>query len=506
MVKFLAILILLIPLGLCAQEAIELIELDLPSIEYQAWEKLYEDQFSLKNQVVLDWVKDETYSLHNLHVDYQGQQLYFNFQDDWENNLSYVNFAVKIKQNQLFEELNIGHYRIRFGSGITLGSGSKRLDRALIEIEKPPHPQSYSPLGAAARFKVNHISGLLFGSIANREAKLSPQNKIISLAKTKHGLKDTSTETIWGGAIGYESKLFKIGLTGYAQAYDKHFVNPSIKKDSAIFALYWGLRFKEHSLDAESGTVNQNPHHFLAWNYRHQGFEQTFSFALDPDQRQLAYFSPREVLSRDANTMELAWDARFPLFKNANLNTRFAFDQNARDHISSKGLVKRLLASFDYSPKEHDFRFTISHFDREILSQIGEEGIDYSVTRPSHWRFELGYKDQVFPHLQLILNSRYHLENKDTWKNNAFYYHSAIRFSYKNSALKFGYQGWQNAKTGIYYEDDLPLAWSLSQKEEQNLYLAGDLQLKNIKLGLNYRQSLTQSKDQRLVLNLGIWL
>lgn len=507
MVRYLCLMMLLVPLALFAQSEPELIELDLQNQQESAWEELYQHLMEPSTHFGIDnwlWLDDKGMSLHQVRYQAQGHEFVFNNRNDWDAKTNPANFRAAINSDKLVKELNIGHYRINFGSGTGMGSGSKSAKQSLISLHRPPQPQIYSPFGAAARLGVEDFGALVFASINKRDAQLSSQGKIQSLPRSRAYLPGSTKESIWGAAASYQVQLFRLGLMVCRQSYDKAFASPTLKQHSTLVNLAGGVNFKEHSLELESGLLNKKEFHYLAWSYRHQGFEQKLSLAKDPDQRQLAYSSPKELLSRDANTFELAWDAHYPLFKDAGIISRFAINQNFDGQINSQGLRSRVLASFYYKPKGKVFDVRVSRFDKEILAYSSD--LDYSVTRPTHWRFELGYKDMVLPQLQLVLNSRYHFENKEAWRDNAFYYHSGVVFELKNLRLGAGYQGWQSAKTGIYYEDDTPLAWSLSKKNDQKVYLNTYLTLKYVKLGLKLSQSLKNIQDRELVLRIGTWI
>lgn len=506
MVRTLIALVLLIPLCLMAQSDLELIELNADNLEYQAWQQLYKELLSPKNRLGVDnrlWIDNDSYSLHQAYFRFQGQELSLNIREDWDNNLTQANFSARIQQDKLLKDMALGHYRVRFGSGIALGSGSRAGNADVIQLETPPQPQRYSPFGAAVKLGWKGASALVFGSVLKREARLDAEGKVFSYPKTKSGLDTTGREVLVGTALGYEAKLFRLGLLSYRQDYDLEFVSPLLAERSDILSAYGGIRFKEHRLDLESGVVNDDAHHYIAWNYRHQGFEQNLSFAVDPDQAQMAYSTPREVLSRDPNTMELAWDAAFPIYKDMSLALRFSADHVRGNSLDANNLRTRLIAGYRFRGKDQSLSFKVSHFDREVLLHIDDH---YSMTRPKHWRFELGYDDKVLPALNLSLNCRYHIEDKTNWQNNGLYWHSALRFTTGKMAFKLGYQGWQSSRAGFWYEDDNLQAYSIASKDDQNIYLSADLALKQIKLGLNLRQSLQHTQEQRFIIRLGTWI
>ncbi|HNZ06799.1 MAG: hypothetical protein KBA79_04545 [Candidatus Cloacimonetes bacterium] len=497
--------LLLLPLALVAQSEAELIELNAETLEFNAWQELYRQLLSPGSELGLDnrlWLTDQSYSLHRLMFRHQGRELALNLYNDWTDGDTDANVSIRLAQDKLLRDVALGHYRLQFGTGISMGSGSRSLKGPVLQIERPPSPRRYSPFGAAIKTQWKQVAGLLFASVAAREARLNAASEIISLPRTKTGLDGSTRENLWGAALSYEAKLFRLGVIAYRQSYDRDFEG-GLERVSTAGSVYGALRFKAHTLDLESGLTNDSPHHYLAWNYRHQGFEQTLSFAIDPDQDQVAYSTPREVLSRDPDTMEMAWDARFPLFKDARLGLRFAADHLRGGSVSTNDLRTRLLASFEYGQQAENFSFRVSHFDREVLSHIDE---DYNLSRPKHWRFELAYKDQVLPYLGLMLNCRYHIEDKSSWKDNGLYYHSALQFQSGKLSARLGYQGWQSSKTGLWYEDDTLSAWSVAGKDDQNLYLSADLNLKRLKLGLNIRQSLTDQDERRIIMRLETWI
>jgi hypothetical protein len=499
-------LLMLAPLMLPAQSAPELIELDTENLAYDAWQDISKELLAPQTRLGLDnrlWLEDDSFSLHRAWFRYKGQELSINYRNNWTHGSAPANFNVRVRQDKLLQDLALGHYRIRFGSGIALGSGSRQLSGPVTQIEGPPQPERYSPFGAAMKLQWQGLATTLYASVLNREARLNAEDDMLSLPKNRLDIDTTARESIWGSALSYEARLFRLGLLAYEQTYSRDFADPDLKRASTVFSAYGGLRLNAHSIDLESGQVNGDQHHYLAWNYRHQGFEQTLSLAIDPDQSQVAHSTPREVLSRDPDTMELAWDTVFPLFKDADLALRFSADHLRGTGLSTGNLRTRLLAAFIYKQKDNSFSFRVAHFDREVLLHIDET---YSMTRPKHWRFELGFEDRVLPYLAIILQTRYHIEDKSTWENNGLYFHTALRFKPVNLALSLGYQGWQSSRSGFYYEDDTPLAYAISTRDDQFIYLAADLSLKRIRLGLNIRQSLKQGEDRRLILRLGTWL
>jgi len=506
MVRLLTLLMLLLPLVLAAQSAPELIELNLENLAYDAWEQLGAELLGPQTKLSLDnrlWVDDDSYSLHRARFSYKGQELRINYRENWDAGNRETNFSARVRQDKLLRDLTLGHYRVHFGSGIALGSGSRRLEGPVLRIEDPPQPERYSPFGAALKLQWQGLAAGIFASVLNREARLNADGDLLSLPKIRIDLDTRTRESIWGSALSYESQLFRLGLLAYAQSYNRDFADAELERSTTLISAYGGLRLKDHSLDLESGQVHGEAYHYLAWNYRHQGFEQTLSFAIDPDQDQVAHSTPREVLSRDPDTMELAWDAVFPIFRKADLSLRFSADHLGGNSFSTSNLRTRLLAAFHYGEEARRLSFKVSHFDREVLVHIDES---YQMTRPKHWRYELGWQDRVLPSLEIILQARYHIEDKNSWANNGFYYHSALRFRQARLSLKLGYQGWQSSRAGFYYEDDTPLAYSISTRDDQAVYLAADLTLTRVKLGLNLRQSLRQGEDRRLILQLGTWL
>ncbi|MCB5228791.1 MAG: hypothetical protein GX122_02380 [Candidatus Cloacimonetes bacterium] len=507
MVKHIIFLILLaLPLCIFAQEIPEIIELDSETLSYNAWEELYNQLMLPDTQLGLDnrlWLEDDSFSLHQAYFQHDGQDLFVNYGNDWKKNLSHFNFGIGIRQNKLVEDVALGNYRLHFGSGITMGSGSKSTKGDVFRIQRAPRPDSYSPFGSAIKLHWRDFRALAFGSVLNREITQNTDGEILSLPKTRSGRADITRESLWGGALSYEAKVFRMALLGYIQGYDREFASADMDSQTKIFSAYAGVRLNEHSVDWESGQAGKNQHHFLAWNFNHQRFKQTISFAMDPDHKQITYFSSREALGRDPDTVEMAWDASFPLLKDTSMFLRASADQKRRDYISSKGMKSRLLARFGYHPKHRNLNLTISHFDKEILTKTGD---DLHTSRPQHWRFELDYKDKVLPTLQLILNTRYHLEDKEGWDNNTFYWHSGIRFNKNRFGVRGGFQGWHGAKRGTIYMDDTLLAFSEAKRDDQFIYLGGDLVMNNMKLGVDLRQSLKDSSNQRAILRVGTWL
>lgn len=177
----------------------------------------------------------------------------------------------------------------------------------------------------------------------------------------------------------------------------------------------------------------------------------------------------------------------------------FSANQHQKPTASSNSIKSRLVAALKYKDKASALGFKVSHFDREVLSNVLQ---NYTVSRPHHWRFELSASHKPIQPLQLHLNTRYHIEDKESYKNNGFYFNSGIRYKYKMMGLNAGYKASFRNKYGFYYLDDSYEGWSLATGDDQQVYLGSTLDVHPAYLRLNYRHSLQDVDNYRLTAEL----
>lgn len=505
MVKKLFIIFLLaLPLLLIAETPTELIELVTDDIETAAWDSLYLELLSSKATLKLDnrvyLEEDANRSLHSLLYKRPGQTLLLNYKRDWDDNKDRVNIQAEITSKNLIRQAVFGHYRLRFGRGLAIGNGQRGFPDEVFTLGKPAGPDTYVPFGAAARLRWTRFHLLGFGSVLNRNANLSG-DLITSLPSATSEASGSVLESLFGAAVSYETKPLRLGALYYRQIYDHDFASPERASDLTIRSLYGAVRIPEHKLDAEATFATHSSQEYFAWEYSHAGFLQSVSFTSNPDFKQVSYSTPAAILSRDTHTNEIAWDASFPLRKYLSMRLRYALNYNERQSFSTHNIRSRFAAILDYKTKTNFGSLSVYNFDREILVP-GDNS--YSVTLPRNWRAELRFGQTVFPGLDYKFQFRYHVEDKNGFDQNSFFFANSFSYRYRDFTLGASYKSWKNFRQYIYYEDDTLEAYNTSQRDDSVLDLSAGMKLWHLNTGLSYRVSLTGDNPQRLILRLGM--
>jgi hypothetical protein len=510
MVRYFLIFILLFSVQIWAQEpgfeaeieSPELIELSLDEIQMQAWQQdatnllTQSKMWGLKNRI---WWEGELQNLHQFSGQYSGHKLDLGLLYNWDEHKTYGGASLKASNISFIDEMVIGSYRPRFGSGLTLGTTGSSRQGFMLELGSLGPVDIYSPMGAAAIAEIWEIQALVFGSIQNRPMTVDANNRPVAFAKKKIKNNLLDRERIWGGALAYENDFVSLGALLYEQKHDWHHQNLAHKQTFLIPAFALGLYLSDFDFDLEVGKIKEDVHAYAAFLYEHAGFKQKISMAKDPDRSKIAYSTFGQVFTRNPETIEFAYDALFPLAKKLNLQLLFSANQHQEPTASGNSLKSRLVAALKYKDKASALGFKVSHFDREVLANVLQE---YTVSRPHHWRFELSASHKPTQALQLHLNSRYHIEDKEDYKRNGFYFNSGVRYKYKMVGLDAGYRAHFRNKYGFYYLDDSYEGWSVSTGDDQVLYLGGRLDVHPAYLRLNYRHSLKDTEDFRIVLEL----
>ena len=512
MVRYCLVFILLFGFQLWAQvpdfdeeiQGPELIELSLDDIQIQAWQQdaanlLKQTRlWALKNQL---WWDGELQNLHHFGGSFSSQRLDVGLLHNWDEQSSYLAASLKINSLSAIEEMVIGNYRPRFGSGLTLGTSGSSRHSSMLELASMGPVDLYSPMGAAMIASIWEIQTLAFGSIQNRPLLFDQNNQIVSFAKRKTNNHILDRERIWGGALAYENDFIGLGALLYEQKHDWSHQNAYYKRTLLIPAFALKLYLSELDFDLELGKIGEEVHAYAALQYKHAGFKQKISLAKDPDRAKIAYSNFAQVITRNPDTLELSYDALFPLAKHLKLQLLFAANQHQNPTASSNSLKSRLVAALRYADKTSALGFKVSHFDREVLAHTLQ---NYTISRPQHWRFELSFSQKPIQALQLNLNCRYHIEDKESYKNNGFYFNSGFKLKHKTLSLDAGYRAFFRNKYGFYYLDDSYEGWSISTRNDQQVYLGSRLDAHPAYLHFNYRHSLQDTKDYRLTAELTI--
>ncbi|MGI6198811.1 MAG: hypothetical protein ACOYIS_06790 [Candidatus Cloacimonadaceae bacterium] len=512
MVRYLLVLLLLFSVPIWAQvpdqdeeiQSPELIELTLDEIQVQGWQQDAADLlqqtriWALENRL---WWDGELESLHRFGGWYTGNRLDVALLHNWDNHNTHFGASLKVDRSGAIREMAVGNYRPRFGSGVSLGiSGSGRRG-PMFELGSMSPVDLYSPMGAAVIADIWELKAMAFGSIVNRPINVNTNNQVASFAKRKVDYDTLDRERIWGAALAYEDEYFSVGGMLYEQKHNWEHQNVVYKQKLLIPALAFKLDLNEFEFDLELGKIKKKVHAYAAFRYEHEGFKQQISMAKDPDRSKIAYSNFAQAVVRNPNSIELAYDALFPLAKYLKLHLLFSANQYQQPTSSNNSIKSRLAASLRYADKVSAFGIKVSYFDREVLSNIMQ---NYAVTRPNHWRFELNVNHKALDPLQIHLNCRYHIEDKKNYKNNGFYYNSGLRYKHKNVCFDAGYRACFRNKYGIYYLDESYEGWSMSVREDQQIYLGGKLDFHPAYVSLQYNQSIQHAKDYRIIAGLTI--
>ena len=510
MVRYFLIFTLLFSVQLTAQlppfqddvESLELIELSLDQVQLQAWQQdaanliTQTKLWGLKNRL---WWDDSLQNQHHFSGCYSGQKLDVGLLHNWDDSKSYAGASLMASDVSVLNKIVIGNYRPRFGSGLTLGTPGSSRHGSMLELNSMGAVELYSPMGAAAIAEVWEIQAMAFGSILNRPMVVDGNNRPVAFARRKIKNSALDRERIWGGALAYENDFLALGAMIYEQKHDWHHQNVHHKQTLLIPAFALRLYFSDFDFDLEAGKIEDKVHAYAAFLYEHSGFKQKISMAKDPDRSKIAYSNFAQAITRNPDTLEFTYDALFPLIQNLNMQLLFSANQHQEPTASSNSIKSRLVAALKYKDKASALGFKVSHFDREVLSNVLQ---NYSVSRPHHWRFEFSASHRPIERLQLHLNTRYHIEDKESYKNNGFYFNSGIRYKYKMMGLNAGYRASFRNKYGFYYLDDSYEGWSLATGDDQQVYLGGTLDVHPAYLRLNYRHSLQDVDNYRLTAEL----
>lgn len=485
-------------------EFTEIIELSLDEIQEQTWQiqmatlKQESKTWALKNRF---WLDDHVRDLHHLAGTYAGHKLDFAMIHDWENDSTHMGISLKIQDSPMQKEIILGNYRPRFATGLSLGAVGGRRHEKMLELAPLGSVDIYSPMGLAMKAKIWLLEAMAFASMQTRALKIDQNNQIQSFVKHKSEQRTLDKERLWGAALAFEHKTAAVGALVYEQKFEWERQSKPYQQKSLVSAMAFQVKIKEFDFDLELGQVKENTHAFAALHYQHAGFKQSFSLAIDPDRKELAYGNYAQILSRNPDTMELSYNALFPLAPRLKMQLVFAASQAQKHLGSSTSAHSRLIAAIRYSDALSSANFKFSRFDKEVLQNTMQ---NYQLSRPDHWRFELDLQQKVLPLLSLKLHCRYQLEDKKDLQNNGFYYKNSLCYTQPKMKLEAGYQARFQNKYGIYYLDESYEGWSLSTKDASEIYLSGKADIKPISLSIRMMQSLNEKKSQSYILGLDL--
>lgn len=506
MVNKILILILCLGMGtLFAQTTPELLELSLDDVEYDAWDWFYSELQSHKAEIKLDnrgvFLIDEPYTLHNLTLAAKGQTLSVNLRQKNEFDDLWANVNAVIKSGGLLRQVMLGHYRLRFGRGLAMGSGYRGEVKNVVEFRRPASPLSYTPQGAAVRLVWHELNAFGFGSVQKRYARLVG-DEIQTLPASRIKQTGSTLETIYGGGVSYEGEWLKLGLMSYNQFYDKEFVSSQMSNSLDTYSAYGSLSIGGHTLDGEAVGKDEVSHAYLGWKFRHGGFRQEISYSQNPDYRRHLYSTSTAMLSSAAHSNELSYDATLPVLSNTSLRLRYALNFDERESFGSADFHSRMSASLLHEASGSSSAFSVYRFDREILVPV--DG-DYAQTLPHNWRVEMKLSQELLQHLSYDMVMRYHFEDKNGFEENGVYFGNSLSLEIDHLTLSAMYQNWRVGRTPIYYEDDTPEGYSVSNSDRQYLSLGALLALKKLRLDISWRHHL-DGEDHRLNARVGVYL
>ncbi|MBW6513667.1 MAG: hypothetical protein K0B87_02800 [Candidatus Syntrophosphaera sp.] len=500
MKRFAAALLFL--LGAClagAQGFDDLIELDAPALADSAWQDFYNTLAELGRPLKLDsrlyLNQTSRYSLHSAIYSLENESVLVNYKRDWDDGESRMNFRIGLQTGRW--EAVLGSFRFRFGRGIVTGNGSRSPSDSLFSLREPLSPETYTPLGAAAKFNHKALRAGLFGSMQKRDARLSGE-AIISLPSSRSGILSTTQESVFGATAGLDSRHFQSAALLYWQHYDRPFADEEKRGQIWAASLYSALDLDFTRLDAELAWAEGGPFGLVAWNLRLKGFTQTFSYARNPPAGQFAYALSPALLNRAYGREEYSSDLRLALPLKTTLQLRYSL--NSGSGFSGEQL-SRLLASLAWRDAGNSVKLSYYNFDREIISLIDST---YVSASPRNHRLLLQARHHFRPRLRQELEFSYSLEDRSDYTNNTYRASLALAYEPGKLRLKAGVLTWQSPRSFLVEDEFSPQYYSICSSEDTALFASASHQFKRWHFSASGRKSLLEARDFRLFLRLGL--
>lgn len=502
MKRFAAILLFVLYACLALAQSFEdLIELEAPALADSAWQDLYGRLESFSRPLKIDnrlYLRDSSrYSLHTVLYELEHESLLLNYKRDWDDDLNHLNFQIRLETAPW--EAVLGSYRFRFGRGIVAGSGSRGTSDSLFSLREPMAPETYTPLGAAVKLNHKALRAAFFGSMQKREARISG-DAISSLPSSRIGSLNTTQESVFGATAGLDSRHFRSAVLLYWQDYDKPFVDKDLRNRIWAASLYSALDLAFTRLDAELAWMEGGSFGLVAWNIRLNGFDQTLSYAHNPQDDQIAYALTPALLNPALDRDEYSYDLKLALPFKTRLQLRYGLNSGSG---FSGDQLSRLLASLAWQNAGNSVKLSYYNFDREIISLLDST---YVSASPRNHRALLQARYHLRPRLFQELDFSYSLEDRSEHTKNTYRVSLALGYEQGKLRLKAGFLSWQSPRSFLAGDEFSPQYYSICSSEDTALFASASHQFKRWHFSASGRKSLLDRESFRLFLRLGLSL
>jgi len=396
------------------------------------------------------------------------------------------------------KELQIGSYRVQWGSGLIF---SRALDPVELGRFLPaPHPQSYSPLGAAARIGYSRFSAFALASWQNRSVSLT-DGRISYLYKSKAVKLSQAAEAIVSGGAEYQSGGLALGTLLYCQNFDREFANPNYAQTLTAASFAAGYKGRAFAVQTEAASLNGKAALKAQAELNLPGIRQSLGFSSRQGIQLPVYAARPTLLSAVGKGYEVDWDLALAMRGGYKLGLRQAVFNNAQT-LQSPHWLSRNTLYLQTDPKGIDILLQFTRLDREIISS---QDSSYADTRPVHYRVLFKMQHQVVPNVSFHMQFRYHREDRSSVKNDGIYWENAFVFKPGKLRVETGLKSWQSSRS-LVFEDtcsENPSGSSLATGDEFAWFITPGFAWKALRIKAELQQSL-HSGNTTFYLGLGI--
>ena len=489
--KSFAVIVFLLSLTffLSAQYYDELIELDTPALIDSAWNNFYQELSELEKPLHFStrvYLRDTiNYTLNSLEYEIQQGTLLLNNRYNIDTGNSDWGIHLNLKTDKV--NLVLGSYRIRFGRGLVIGTGSRSLPDSPFKLYKPTSPSTYSPSGTAFIYQGKFLQTLAFASVQNRVAKIK-EERITSLPATHSDYLSHSQENIYGTSIAWVKNHFQIAGLLYKQQYDRAFNDSILVSNLIAYSLYADFKISNNRLSSELSYANHQVSTILSWNYHLKSFSQTLSFAQNTIYHQFPYALSASILNPNTDRKEINCDLKWNILTTTDLKIHYGINMGP---AFSGEPFSRFICSLAYHKRGTHWKLNFYKYDRELITWIDST---YFATMPEHYRIQTAGNLPITTNLFQQYEFSYTLQDKEDYSRNTYHFQYFLGYQKSIWELKLGYVSWQSPYKFYSVDEFSPEYYSICSSEETALSLTVGLKLRTSTLSLYVEKSILSPK------------
>ena len=398
------------------------------------------------------------------------------------------------------------NFQLRYHDALVLGSFRPQWAHGLVSgknpnhpsLDNPPHPASYSPLGAGVNLKYRTWGILSYLSQQDRAVKLDG-DLIATLPKSKQSYLGNVTEKLGSFGIYRELQTLGWGAQFYHQSYDRAFDDEGLDSTLTLASLYARLSGNYNTLMLEYAQGKKGGAMKAEWDIKSGEFYGKFSYSRLGKYQIPSYAAKPLLLSSQDQRSEIRAEIRYRLGSHFSIRAGTTGNYRRGDIGDPQWLAHNNLGIQYRDPDAH-LEMILYTVDREILIPIDSTYVD---SRPTHFRVIISGKYQINPRWSTEISARYQHQEKHMALSSGSSWAQRLVYRKKRLQIKTGFTIISSANHKLYLPSDDDTGYEIYGKSmvESNLQLSYKFRVLDV--SLSYRGDVMEMDNFRCKIDLG---